>query len=51
MDRFSQFAVAASKQAIADAGLEINEENAPDIGVVIGTGVGGIKVMEDQQIV
>ena len=51
MDRFSQFAVAASKQAITDAGLEITEENAPDIGVVIGTGVGGIKVMEDQQIV
>ncbi|BAW96038.1 3-oxoacyl-[acyl-carrier-protein] synthase II [[Synechococcus] sp. NIES-970] len=49
MDRFSQFAVAASKQALADAGLEINPENAPDIGVMIGTGVGGIKVMEDQQ--
>ncbi|WP_024546055.1 beta-ketoacyl-ACP synthase II [Picosynechococcus sp. NKBG15041c] len=49
MDRFSQFAVAASKQALADAGLEINPENAPDIGVIIGTGVGGIKVMEDQQ--
>ncbi|MBV5260901.1 beta-ketoacyl-ACP synthase II [Synechococcus moorigangaii CMS01] len=49
MDRFSQFAVAASKQALADAGLEITPENAPDIGVMIGTGVGGIKVMEDQQ--
>lgn len=49
MDRFSQFAVAASKQALADAGLEINAQNAPDIGVMIGTGVGGIKVMEDQQ--
>ncbi|ACA99026.1 MULTISPECIES: beta-ketoacyl-ACP synthase II [Cyanophyceae] len=49
MDRFSQFAVAASKQALADAGLEINADNAPDIGVMIGTGVGGIKVMEDQQ--
>ncbi|MEB3226447.1 MAG: beta-ketoacyl-ACP synthase II [Synechococcus sp.] len=49
MDRFSQFAVAASKQALADAGLEITPDNAPDIGVMIGTGVGGIKVMEDQQ--
>ncbi len=49
MDRFAQFAVCASKQAIADAGLKITEVNAPDIGVIIGTGVGGIKVLEDQQ--
>ncbi|OKH17167.1 beta-ketoacyl-ACP synthase II [[Limnothrix rosea] IAM M-220] len=51
MDRFSQFAVAASKQAIADAGLIINEDNAPDVGVMIGTGVGGLKVLEDQQTI
>ncbi|MCA1993303.1 MAG: beta-ketoacyl-ACP synthase II [Coleofasciculus sp. S288] len=49
MDRFAQFAVCASQQAIADAGLEINELNADQVGVVIGSGVGGIKVMEDQQ--
>jgi 3-oxoacyl-[acyl-carrier-protein] synthase II len=49
MDRFAQFAVCASKQAIADSGLQITEVNAPDIGVIIGTGVGGIKVLEDQQ--
>jgi 3-oxoacyl-[acyl-carrier-protein] synthase II len=49
MDRFAQFAVCASKQAIADADLKITELNAPDIGVIIGTGVGGIKVLEDQQ--
>ena len=49
MDRFAQFAVCASKQAIANAGLEINELNAAQVGVVIGSGVGGIKVMEDQQ--
>ena len=49
MDRFAQFAVAASKQAIADAALEINDENAHDIGIIIGTGVGGLKVLEDQQ--
>jgi 3-oxoacyl-[acyl-carrier-protein] synthase II len=49
MDRFSQFAVAASKQALADAGLEITPDNAPSVGVMIGTGVGGIKVLEDQQ--
>ncbi|GAB1538502.1 beta-ketoacyl-ACP synthase II [Scytonema sp. NUACC21] len=49
MDRFAQFAVCASQQAIADAGIEINESNASQVGVVIGTGIGGIKVLETQQ--
>lgn len=49
MDRFAQFGVAASKQAIADAQFEINELNAEQVGVVIGTGIGGLKVLEDQQ--
>lgn len=51
MDRFAQFAVAASLQAIRDAQFEINELNAEQIGVIIGTGIGGIKVLEDQQTV
>lgn len=49
MDRFAQFAVAASKQALADAQFVINELNAEQVGVVIGTGIGGLKVLEDQQ--
>ncbi|HEY9861434.1 MAG TPA: beta-ketoacyl-ACP synthase II [Candidatus Obscuribacterales bacterium] len=49
MDRFAQFAVAASKQAIADAQFVINDLNAEQVGVIIGSGVGGIKVLEDQQ--
>lgn len=49
MDRFAQFALAASLQAIQDAQLEINELNAEQVGVMIGTGIGGIKVLEDQQ--
>lgn len=49
MDRFAQFAVCASQQAIADAGLQINHLNANQVGVLIGSGVGGIKVLEDQQ--
>jgi 3-oxoacyl-[acyl-carrier-protein] synthase II len=49
MDRFSQFAVCTSKQALADAQLEINDLNADQIGVMIGTGIGGLKVMEEQQ--
>jgi 3-oxoacyl-[acyl-carrier-protein] synthase II len=49
MDRFAQFAVAASHQAIADAQLNIDDLNADQVGVIIGTGIGGIKVLEDQQ--
>jgi 3-oxoacyl-[acyl-carrier-protein] synthase II len=48
MDRFAQFGVCASIQAIADAQLEINELNADRVGVLIGTGVGGLRVMETQ---
>jgi 3-oxoacyl-[acyl-carrier-protein] synthase II len=47
-DRFAQFAIAAAKQAVADAKLEITELNAEQIGVLIGTGIGGLKVLEDQ---
>lgn len=49
MDRFSHFALAASVQAVKDADLEINDLNADQVGVMIGTGIGGIKVLEDQQ--
>ncbi|MBA2750599.1 MAG: beta-ketoacyl-ACP synthase II [Tatlockia sp.] len=51
MDRFAQFAVAASVQALQDAKFEINEFNAAQVGTIIGTGIGGIKVLEDQQTV
>lgn len=51
MDRFAQFAVSASLQAIADAQFVINELNAEQVGVIIGTGIGGIKVLEEQQTV
>lgn len=51
MDRFAQFAVVASQQALRHANLEITDLNAEQVGVSIGTGVGGIKVMEDQQTI
>ena len=50
-DRFAQFAIAASKQALVDASLTITDLNAEQVGVMIGTGVGGLKVMEEQQSV
>jgi 3-oxoacyl-[acyl-carrier-protein] synthase II len=49
MDRFAQFAVAASLQALEDSRLVIDDLNADEVGVLIGTGIGGIKVLEDQQ--
>lgn len=47
MDRFIQLGVAAGIEAIKDAGLEINESNAERIGVHIGSGIGGVKTIED----
>ncbi len=42
MDRYTQFAVAASQEALADAGLRIDEHNRGRIGVFVGTGIGGM---------
>ncbi len=48
IDRFAHFAIAASKQALTDAKFVINDLNADRVGVIIGTGVGGLRVMETQ---
>ncbi len=45
MDRFAQFAIAAAQEALDQSGLQINEVNRDRIGVVIGTGIGGITTM------
>ncbi|MBD2418957.1 beta-ketoacyl-ACP synthase II [Anabaena cylindrica FACHB-243] len=47
--RFAQFAVSASLQAIANAGLEINDSNATQVGIILGNGIGGLAVIEEQQ--
>ena len=47
-DRFSKFGVIAAKQAFDDSGLKINENNASRVGVIIGSGVGGLLTMETQ---
>lgn len=47
MDRYTQFAVAAGKMAVADAKLDMTKENPDMAGTLIGTGIGGIHVMED----
>jgi 3-oxoacyl-[acyl-carrier-protein] synthase II len=50
MDRFTQFAVAAATQAVTDSGLDLSKENAFRVGVIVGTGIGGIKEIEEQHI-
>jgi 3-oxoacyl-[acyl-carrier-protein] synthase II len=46
MDVFIQYAVAASQFAMDDSKLSITESNAPDIGVFIGSGIGGFQTIE-----
>ncbi len=48
MDRFAQLAVAASREAVASARLEINNTNNEDIGVIIGSGIGGLTTLFEQ---
>jgi 3-oxoacyl-[acyl-carrier-protein] synthase II len=48
MDLFTQYAVAAAEMAVADAKLSINDSNRDDVGVWIGSGIGGMQTWEDQ---
>src|SRR5690606_31557980 len=48
-DRFSQFAVAAAREALAQAKLVIDGENSNEVGVIIGSGAGGIQTYTDNQ--
>ncbi|WP_087018161.1 beta-ketoacyl-ACP synthase II [Thaumasiovibrio subtropicus] len=46
MDLFIQYGVAAGIQALKDSGIEVTEENAPRVGVAIGSGIGGLGLIE-----
>ena len=48
MDRFVQFAVVAAGEALRRSDLAINGQNAEDIGVIIGSGIGGITTLSEQ---
>jgi 3-oxoacyl-[acyl-carrier-protein] synthase II len=50
MDRFSEFAVAAAIQAVQDSGLDFAKEDPYRVGAIVGTGIGGIKEIEEQHI-
>ncbi|CAM3478396.1 beta-ketoacyl-[acyl-carrier-protein] synthase II [Rouxiella silvae] len=47
MDIFIQYGVAAGIQAMQDSGLEVTEENAPRFGAAIGSGIGGLGLIEE----
>ena len=47
-DPFEHLSIATAKQALAQAKLEITPENADDIGVYIGSGIGGLETLHDQ---
>jgi 3-oxoacyl-[acyl-carrier-protein] synthase II len=48
MDRFAQFAVAAAQEAVDHSGLEVTDGNRDRIGVMIGSGIGGIGTLEGE---
>ncbi|HET6586441.1 MAG TPA: beta-ketoacyl-ACP synthase II [Oleiagrimonas sp.] len=50
MDPFIHYGIAAGKQAIVDAGLEITEANADRIGAAVGAGIGGLYTIERTSI-
>lgn len=50
MDRFTQFAIAASMQAVEQSGLDFSKEDVYRVGVIVGTGIGGIKEIEEQHL-
>jgi len=48
MDRFSQLAVVAAMQAVEDAKLEINDDIRDEVGVLVGSGIGGLMTLSEQ---
>jgi 3-oxoacyl-[acyl-carrier-protein] synthase II len=47
MDTFIHYGMAAGMQAVQDSGLEVTEENADRIGVLVGSGIGGLPMIEE----
>jgi 3-oxoacyl-[acyl-carrier-protein] synthase II len=50
-DRFAQFGVGAAHQALLDSGLDLQTVNRDEIGVFIGSGIGGLQTVEEQHTV
>lgn len=50
LDRFTQFALISSKEAMQSSGLEVKEEERPRFGVVMGSGMGGAQGLDDSYL-
>src|SRR5205085_6599631 len=50
-DRFAQLSMAAAKMAMADASIDMAQENPERFGVLVSSGIGGLKTLEDQYTV
>jgi len=48
MDKFVQYAIAASRQAVKDTNLDLDKENKERIGVLIGSGIGSLQIVEKE---
>jgi len=48
MDVFTQYAVATGKMALEDSGMNLDREDSTRIGVIVGSGIGGMKIFEEQ---
>jgi 3-oxoacyl-[acyl-carrier-protein] synthase II len=51
LDRCAQFALVAAKQAIEDARLSVTDENTYDVGIVLGSGIGGVSTLTGEHAV
>jgi 3-oxoacyl-[acyl-carrier-protein] synthase II len=47
-DRFAQFAMAGAKMAMTDSGIDLEKVNRERFGVIVSSGIGGLKTLEDQ---
>ncbi|WP_366921622.1 beta-ketoacyl-ACP synthase II [Metallumcola ferriviriculae] len=48
MDRFTQFAVAGTRMAVKDSGIDLDSEDMDQVGVIFGSGIGGMQTFEEQ---
>jgi len=48
MDLYTQYAIAAAKEAVEDSGMDLEKEDLNRIGVIYGVGIGGIHTFEEK---
>ena len=51
MDLYTQYAVVAAKEAVTDAGIDVEKEDLNKVGVILGVGIGGIHTSKKKSLV